>query len=158
MIEFKVDASGAVFDGAWEGILFAYKHAVEDHVAAVGVRRIREYLPTQYMYLGFNGGDPENNPIPSNAGYLVSTVHSERDSPNSVYVRDGGYPEVIYGPWIEGIAPGNLYFGGKGRTKRGLSPRFPGYHAFRKISFELNAESATLAEEDLPIFLAALNG
>jgi hypothetical protein len=135
-----------------------YDHAAEDHLADVCVHRIRVYLPTQYMYLGHNGGDPVHNPVPPDAGYLVSTIHSRREDSEAMLVLDGGYPQVIYGPWIEGIAPGNWYFGITGRLKRGLSPaRFPGYHAFRKISFEVQQESADLAQQDLPPYLAELN-
>lgn len=114
------------------------------------------YLPTQYMYLGHNGGDPVHNPIPADAGYLVSTIHSRRETADSVLVLDGGYPQVIYGPWIEGIAPGNFYIW-PGRIRRGLSPRFPGYHAFQKVAFDVQAVAADLAEEKLPPYLAALN-
>jgi hypothetical protein len=109
------------------------------------------------MYLGHNGGDPVNNPIPPNAGYLVSQIHWDRQTMDSIIVNDGGYPAMIYGPWIEGIGPGNLYFGVAGRTARGLSPRFPGYHAFQKTSNELNLVAADLAEAMLPPYLEMLN-
>jgi hypothetical protein len=159
MIEFDItiDASGPVFDGRWAGIMYAYCRRVEEHIGNEGVRKIRTYLPTQYMYLGHNGGDPTHNPIPQNAGYLVSQIHWDRSMANAVVVNDGGYPAMIYGPWIEGIGPGNFYFGAAGRSRRGLPARFPGYHAFRKATFELNMEAVDLAEEDLPPFLAALN-
>ena len=146
-----------MFDGSWADILFAYKQAVLNHLSDTAVRRIKEYLPTQYMYLGHNGGNPKDNPIPPDAGYLVSTIHQRRETTDSHLVLDGGYPQVIYGPWIEGIAPGNTYFGAKGRMKRGLGPRFPGYHAFQKTTHEIQAVAADLAYEDLPPFLAALN-
>jgi hypothetical protein len=109
------------------------------------------------MYLGHNGGDPIHNPVPDNAGYLVSTIHSRRETPNSSLVLDGGYPEVIYGPWIEGIGPGNFYIW-PGRIRRGLSPRFPGYHAFQKIAHQVQSEASDLAYQELPPYLGELNG
>jgi hypothetical protein len=157
IIVVDVGDQGPVFDGRWEGIMSAYDRHVEDHIGDIAVHRIRTYLPTQYMYLGFNGGDPVHNPVPKDAGYLVAHVVSHRDTTDAVLVTDGGYPGMIYGPWIEGVGPGNLYFGMAGRAARGLSPRFPGYHAFQKISFELNMEAADLAQEELPPYLAALN-
>lgn len=153
-IEF--DAKGPVFDGRWEGILYRYKQVVLDHLSNESVHRIKVYLPTQYMYLGNNGGDPVHNPVPPDAGYYVSTIHQRRETADSHLVLDGGYPEVIYGPWLEGIAPGNFYIW-PGRIRRGLSPRFPGYHAFQKTAHEVQAVASDLAYEDLPPFLAALN-
>lgn len=157
-LKIEVDASGPVFDGSWEDIMTMYRLRVETELSNRGVRIIREYLPTQYMYLGHNGGDPVNNPVPPNAGYLVSQIHWEIATANSTIVTDGGYPAMIYGPWIEGIGPGNMYFGMKGRMERGISPRFPGYHAFARATTILNIEKVSLAEEFLPPYLAALNG
>lgn len=157
IIDFDIETHGSVFDGAWEGILMSYRSHVEEDLADTAVSRIKRYLPTQYMYMGNNGGDPADNPPPADAGYLVSQIQWDRATYDSVIVNDGGYPAMIYGPWIEGIGPGNLYFGAKGRTARGLSPRFSGYHAFAKISNELQLEAADLAESMLPPYLAALN-
>src|ERR1700679_2590958 len=39
-------------------ILHRYKIHVEDLLGDMAVDMIRAYLPTQYMYLGANGGDP----------------------------------------------------------------------------------------------------
>lgn len=157
-INITVTTSGPIFDGRAPGIVQDFCRAAEDHIGDIGVNRIRVYLPTQYMYLGNNGGDPKHNPVPSDAGYLAEHIQWERDTPSSINVNDGGYPAVIYGPWIEGIAPGNEYFGVVGRTKRGLPPRFPGYHAFQKIYEQLDVEAADLAQEVLPPYLVALNG
>jgi len=153
-----VDDSGPVLDGRWEPIIHAYRDHVEEELANDAVRRIRQYLPTQYMYLGHNGGDPVNNPIPSDAGFYLAHVHWDRSTDSSVLVNDGGYPAMIYGPWLEGIGPGNLYYGAVGRTRRGLPPRFPGYHAFQRTSGELNLVATDLAEAMLPPYLEALNG
>lgn len=155
-LEFDIKDRGPVFDGAWEGILYRYKQTVLNALSDSAVENIREYLPTQYMYLGFNGGDPINNPVPADAGYLVSTIHQRRDTVDSHLVLDGGYPEVIYGPWIEGIGPGNFYIW-PGRIKRGLSPRFPGYHAFRRAAHIIQAKAVFIAEAELPPYLGALN-
>lgn len=157
-LEFDVSAHGPVFDGSWEDIIRFYQVHLEDHLGDMAVRRIRAYLPTQYMYMGNNGGDPPDNPVPGDAGFLAAHVLWHRETMESVLVTDGGYPQMIYGPWIEGIGPGNLYFGAKGRTQRGLSPRFPGYHAFAKTSNELQLEVVDIAERELPPYLAALNG
>jgi hypothetical protein len=156
-INVSVDPGGSIFDGRWAPIMLAYKLHVEEKLADVSVRRIRAYLPTQYMYLGHNGGDTVNNPIPDNAGYLVSQIQWHRESLDTVLVNDGGYPAMIYGPWIEGIAPGNAYYGVAGRTRRGLSPRFPGYHAFQKISYEVQMEAEDIADEILPTYLEMMD-
>jgi hypothetical protein len=154
--DISVDAKGPVFDGRWVGIMYRYKQAVLDKLSDTSVHRIKEYLPTQYMYLGHNGGNPRDNPVPPDAGYLVSTIHQRRETEDSHLVLDGGYPQVIYGPWIEGIGPGNFYIW-PGRIRRGLSPRFPGYHAFQKTAHEVQMVASDLAEEVLPPYLAALN-
>lgn len=156
-IEVDIQASGAVFDGSWEIIMHTYDIALQDNLANLAVKKIRQFLPTQYMYLGHNGGDASDNPIPPNAGYLVSQIHWDRSTADSVVVNDGGYPAMIYGPWIEGIGPGNLYFGMKGRFNRGLPPRFPGYHAFARTSNELNLVAEDLASTELQPYLAMLN-
>jgi hypothetical protein len=156
-IVITVDASGPVFDGRAQAIIAEYARRVEDRLGSDGVQRIRQYLPTQYMYLGHNGGDPIHNPVPSDAGYLVAHILAHRDTPESVLITDGGYPGMIYGPWIEGIAPGNTYFGMAGRAARGLPPRFPGYHAFRKTTHELNMVATEIAEAMLPPYLGLIN-
>lgn len=137
--------------------MHTYDIALQDNLADLAVKKIRQFLPTQYMYLGHNGGDASDNPIPPNAGYLVSQIHWDRSTADSVVVNDGGYPAMIYGPWIEGIGPGNLYFGMKGRFNRGLPPRFPGYHAFARTSNELNLVADDLATAELQPYLAMLN-
>jgi len=155
-IDLDIQTRGPVFDGRWEAIMARYKQAVLNKLSDESVHRIKLYLPTQYMYLGHNGGDPIHNPVPPDAGYLVSTIHWRRETTDSTLVLDGGYPQVIYGPWIEGIGPGNFYVW-PGRIRRGLSPRFPGYHAFQKVAHEVQALAVPLAEEILPPHLAALN-
>lgn len=157
-LDFDIDTNGPVFDGSWEYIVSSYRLDLEEELGENAEYRIKRYLPTQYMYLGNSGGDPKDNPPPADAGYLVAHIQWHREIYDAVYVTDGGYPAMIYGPWIEGIGPGNLYFGAKGRRARGLSPRFSGYHAFAKISKELQLEVVIIAERMLPPYLAALNG
>ena len=152
-----VDGSGAVFDGEWEPIMFRYHLYIASALGDRAKRRIREYLPTQYMYLGHNGGDPIDNPPPADAGFLVAHIEYHRETLDSVLVTDGGYPAVIYGPWIEGIAPGNMYFGAKGRAKRGLSPRFAGYHTFQKVTYELNGYAEDFANVEFQPYLDMIN-
>jgi len=152
-----VDGSGPVFDGEWEPIMHTYQIRLEDKLGDMAVDRIRAYLPTQYMYLGHNGGDPINNPPPPDAGFLVAHIMAHRETMDSVMVTDGGYPAMIYGPWIEGVAPGNEYFGITGRMKRGLPGRFQGYHAFRRTADYLNAAVEDIATIELQPYLEALN-
>lgn len=152
-LEISVDASGAVFDGRAIEEMYRYTQQVEERIGEEGVTRIRAYLPTQYMYLGHHGGDPVHNPIPVNAGMLQAAIHSERQTPEQVIVTD---TPVTYGDWIEGVSALNLVIW-RGRLRRGLSGRFPGYHTFRIITQILDAEAGNIAEGELPPYLAMIN-
>lgn len=154
-INFEVKVSGPVFDGRWSVIMGAYKFHIEDVLGDRAVKLIRDYLPTQYMYLGHNGGTPQFNPVPDNAGWLVSRIETHRDSPDLQLVTDGGYPATIYGPWIEGVGPGNFYMY---HTKRNTPPRrFPGYHTFRKMTTVLNSQATEIANAEFQPYLRELN-
>jgi hypothetical protein len=152
-IDLTVDAHGVVFDGMAGAIVHDYAMHTENVIADRGVTEIRAYLPTQYMYLGHHGGDPVNNPVPANAGYLASRVHTERQTDNEVLITD---TPVTYGPWIEGDSPLNSVVW-PGRMRRGLSGRFPGYHAFRTIAQVLDGQALGIAEGELPPYIEALN-
>lgn len=148
-----VNASGPIFEGRADGIIRRALQDIEDEIGDEAVTRIRAYLPTQYMYLGHHGGTPATNPIPRNAGFLQASVHTYRASAEVRMVTDD---RVIYGPWIEGIAAGNLEIW---KHRRNPPPRrFPGYHAFRKIAQQLNAEAQDIAERKLPPYIGELNG
>lgn len=150
-----VDTSGPFFSEAERHrIVDDYCRHIEEVIADRGVTLIVAYLPTQYMYLGHNGGDPVHNPIPRNAGYYQSQIATERASDNAMLVRDD---RVVYGPWIEGVSEKNLRFW-PGRVKRGLSPRFPGHHAFRDMTQVLNIEAHDIAQEELGRYVEDLNG
>lgn len=151
-INLSVKMHGSVFDGlaAEEAHRFAMK--VEDALGDIAVTRIRAYLPLQYMYLGHNGGTPYANPVPPDAGRLEASVQAERMRSDLVQVNDSN---ILYGPWIEGIHPGNFVV-----TPHNRNPpprRFPGYFTFRKVAAMVEADSGPLAEAWLPPYLAAMN-
>jgi hypothetical protein len=130
-----------------------YLRHTEQVIGDRGVTLIRAYLPTQYMYLGHHGGTPKHNPVPGNAGMLAASIATERQVPDAVAIRGD---LVTYGAWIEGVDPMNL-IPWKGRIRRGLSPRFPGYHTFRIISDVLDKAAEDIMVEELPPFLRELN-
>lgn len=152
IINYSVDLKGVIAHDAWGPIMNRYRIHLEQTLAERGQRMIRAYLPTQYMYLGNNGGDPRNNPIPPDAGRLQESVVTD-------FVSEGYYlvktDEVIVGPWIEGVAVGNTFIW-PGRIRRGLSPRFPGYHAFRHATQVLNDVAFEVAERELPYYIEQL--
>ena len=148
-----VDAVGSVFNGRWPIIMDDYVQHIQDSLAEEAITRIRTYLPNQYMYLGHNGGSPLYNPIPANAGELVAAIHSERQTEERVIVTD---TPVTYGPWIEGVSALNEVVW-PGRLRRGLPGRFPGYHTFRIVAQQLDAEAGLVAERDLYPYLIELN-
>jgi hypothetical protein len=149
----EVNLHGAIAEGLADGIMERYRSHLEDELGNKGASMTRAYLPTQYMYLGHNGGNPKNNPIPGDAGFLVSTIHKDISVDNhTLVVQD----EAIYGPWIEGIAVGNTFFW-PGRVSRGMSPRFEGYHTFRKITGVLNDMAFDIAMQELPPYLHEIN-
>jgi hypothetical protein len=152
-ITVKVDLDGPAFKGMAPAELDIYARHVEDKLGELAVTRIRNYLPMQYMYLGHNGGNPYANPVPTDAGRLEASIVSERMSPEMVQVNDSG---ILYGPWIEGIHPGNFVV-----TPHNRNPpprRFPGYFTFRKVAASIEADSGPLAEAWLPPYLAMMNG
>jgi hypothetical protein len=105
------------------------------------------------MYLGHNGGDSRHNPVPPNAGALAASVVAEMQTQEQYLIRGD---RVTYGPWIEGVdALNNVVW--PGRIRRGLSPRFPGYHTFRIIADELNIKAPGIAEIEITPYLGELN-
>lgn len=152
MIELHADLKGAIAHGAVGPIMHEYTRDVEKKLSNRAVNIIRAYLPTQYMYLGGSGGDPASNPIPPNAGYLQGTIH-DLAMPDYYLVKGD---DAIYGPWIEGVAVGNTFIW-PGRIRRGLSPRFPGYHAFRRATQVVNDIAFEVAETALPYYLEEIN-
>lgn len=152
-LEINVDTHGPLFDGVAREEVHRYVNHVTEVLGNEAVERIRAYLPTQYMYLGHNGGDPVHNPVPGNAGYLQASVHMNRMSDEMVIVNDD---PVTYGAWIEGVDIMNSIFW-RGRVRRGLSPRFPGYHAFRIIGQQLQADSLAIAERELHPYVILMN-
>lgn len=150
--EITIDAHGSIFDGRAEAIVSRYAHDLQEKLADTGVSWIRAYLPTQYMYLGHNGGNPKDNPIPANAGYYQSVIHHV-DSGDSVLIHD---TPCVYGPWLEGVGSKNPVVW-PGRLKRGLSGRFDGYHTFKVISQRLDAAATGIAYEMLPKYVEEIN-
>ena len=152
-ISFQIDMSGPLFDGRASGIIHRYSEHLASVISDRAVTDIRAYLPTQYMYLGHSGGDPQHNPVPANAGALAASILAERQTPERVLVRGD---LVTYGAWIEGIDALNQVIW-PGRLRRGLSGRFPGYHTFRIITQELNNEALSIAELEIVPYLGELN-
>lgn len=151
-IKIIVTEHGSIFDGRFQAVIALYSRHVEDVIGEEAVNRIRHDLPEQYKYLGHNGGTPKFNPVPPDAGFLESQIETHRERPNLVLVTSGN---VIYGPWIEGIAIGNMRVW---PHKRNPPPRrFPGYHTFRLVSQELEMESTEIAERELPPYMGAID-
>lgn len=133
--------TGPVFNGRANAEATVFCRQVEDNIAHEAVNRIREYLPTQYKYRGHSGGNPQDNPVPDDAGYYEASIHADSSSGNMVVTDD-----AVYGPWLEGVSSVNQ------------AKRFPGYGTFRKISQEVDKEATTMAEAALPPHLAIMNG
>jgi hypothetical protein len=144
-----VDASGPVFDGTARGYVQEYLDHVEDVIAEEAVARIQAFLPSQYLYIR----DPSyNEQVPPDAGRYQASITSFRQDTDSVLVTDS---DVVYGPWLEGIATGNLIV----YPHRFNPPprRFPGYHTFRIIGEIMNTEAPLIADRELPPFLHMMN-
>lgn len=137
----EVMIAGPVFDGRANASARAYCRVTETELAEESASRIREFLPTQYKYLG-HGGNPDDNPVPANAGYYESRIHAEATADGARVTDD----EVVYGAWLEGTSSMNDAL------------RFPGYGAFRLISQQMDNDAARLAEAGLPPYLALMNG
>lgn len=151
-ISFSVDSHLRGLELA-EPELNQYKTKLLEALGERAMTRIKTYLPTQYMYLGHNGGDPYHNPVPPNAGSLSASVHWIKVTDDLVQVLEGSYR---YSEWIEGIALGNS-FTFAGRMERGLTPEFPGYFAFKKVAATVEADAGPLADSMLAPYLAAMN-
>ena len=159
ILDISTYAHGTLFYGTlndpvvFRGIVRDYADHLTNVLSDRAVADIRAYLPTQYMYLGHNGGDPKHNPIPKNPGFLQESVHSEIVTAEHHRVTTD---PVVYGPWIEGISERNLVIF-PGRLRRGLSGRFPGYHAFRKIAQDLDLAAEDIAQREFLPYLTELN-
>jgi hypothetical protein len=151
-VSFDIKTDGPLFDGMAISIIGRYVRHVEDALGDEGVTRIRAYLPTQYMYLGHHGGTPEFNPVPPNAGYYQSQIHTERQVADAVIITD---TPVVYGPWLEGVSERNMIVF---PHRRNPPPRrFPGYHTFRVIAQTLNDDAVEIAERELQPYLMEMN-
>lgn len=148
-----VTLHGSIPAGVAPGIINRYKMHLEGVLGDMGVNLVRAYLPTQYMYLGNHGGDPRHNPIPPNAGALVASIHTRRDTIDSNLVIGD---DLIYGPWIEGVAVGNTFFY-PGRVRRGMSARFPGYFTFRKMTQVLDIATPDIAYTEIQPYIREIN-
>jgi hypothetical protein len=147
-----VTATGPIFDGRAEAAVSRYREHIENVLSDLAVTRIQAYLPTQYMYLGNNGGTPAFNPVPPDAGYLASQVHYERATEDSNIVTDD---PVTYGAWIEGTDDLNMVVW---PHRRNPPPRrFPGYHAFRRIAQQLDVEAQQIAEREFAPYYEEMN-
>lgn len=148
-----VTAIGPIAELRADGIVQRALEDIEEKLGSDGVARLRAYLPSQYMYLGHHGGTPETNPIPANAGELQAAIHYERVTAEVYLVVD---TPVTYGAWIEGISPLNMVIWKHRRNPP--ARRFPGYHAFRIIGQQLEAEAGSIAESHMQPYIGELNG
>jgi hypothetical protein len=151
-INVHIDASGPVFNGMAAAEVERFASHVRQTLGDIGVTMIRAYLETQYMYLGHHGGTPEFNPVPANAGFLQASIHTERQTFDSLLITDD---PVTYGAWIEGIDPMNLVVWPHHRNPP--PRRFPGYHTFRKISDSLDHMATSIAYRELPVYIQMMN-
>jgi len=154
-IEIIVTLQGSIPAGVAPAIIHRYKVHLEGVLGDMGVNLVRAYLPTQYMYLGHNGGvaGSYKNPVPPNAGALVASIHTRRDTTDAQLVIGD---DLIYGPWIEGVAIGNTFFY-PGRVRKGLTGRFPGYHTFRKMTQVLDNATPDIAYTEIQPYIREIN-
>jgi hypothetical protein len=152
-IHFDVNLHGSIHTGVVGDIIHRYKVDLEGTLGDMGVDMIRSYLPTQYMYLGNNGGWPYHNPIPPDAGALEASIYTRRDSVDSQLVTTDS---AIVGPWIEGVAIGNSFIW-PGRIRHGLGGRFPGYFAFRKMTQVLDLATSNVAYTEIQPYIREIN-
>lgn len=152
-LDFEVHMDGPLFNGQAVQIMERYKYHLGDVLSEYAVNYIRAYLPTQYMYLGHNGGTPAYNPVPANAGELQASITAERASPETVMVHGD---RVVQGAWIEGVSDMNAVVW-RGRIRRGLPGRFPGYHTFRLATQDINMVAPSIADDELQRYLVELN-
>jgi len=152
-IHIDVTIHGSIPAMITDGIIHRYKVHLEEKLGEMGVNLVRAYLPTQYMYLGRHGGTPRKNPIPPGAGALVASIHTRRDTTDAQLVIGD---DLIYGPWIEGVAIGNTFFW-PGRVRKGLSGRFSGYHTFRKMTQVLDRATPDIAYTEIQPYIREIN-
>jgi hypothetical protein len=148
-----VTLHGSIPAGVAPAIIHRYKVHLEEKLGDLGVNLVRAYLPTQYMYLGQHGGTPRKNPVPPGAGALVASIHTRRDTTDAQLVVGD---DLIYGPWIEGVAIGNTFFY-PGRVRAGQSARFPGYHTFRKMTQVLDQATPDIAYTEIQPYIREIN-
>jgi hypothetical protein len=150
---FDIVASGPVVEGTTAPIMDAYDRQVTEVLGDLAVHLIKAYLPTQYMYLGMNGGNPKFNPVPPGAGTYQAGIHTDRVSDFTTLVHD---TPVQYGPWLEGVGSQNPIVWPHHRDPP--PRRFPGYHTFRKMAAVVNVHKYDVAERELQPFLELLRG
>jgi hypothetical protein len=150
---YDINSQGPLMDATAYSIVDDYCHHLEDVLGDFAVNLIKAYLPTQYMYLGMNGGDPINNPIPPNAGAYQAGIHTDRSAVAGILVHD---TPVVYGPWLEGVSERNLIVW---PHRRNPPPRrFPGYHTFRKMARVVEVHKIDIAEREIQPYITLLNG
>jgi len=117
------------------------KYAITAELGEEGVNMIHNYLPTVYKY----PHDPASLHGTKHfmPGLYQSDIHTDRQTPSINLVHD---TPVVYGPWLEGVG------------SRNQVTRFKGYHTFRIIAQQLEAEAAAIADRVIQPFIAELNG
>lgn len=119
---------GPVFTGQAAGAARRYGEHVQNYIADRAVRDIRAYLPGVY-----------EGPY---TGYYQTRIHVEKEG-DGLMVTD---TPVVYGPWLEGVG-----------SRDYPVTRFKGYHTFRIIGQQLDAEAEQIAEALLPPYLDEMN-
>jgi hypothetical protein len=125
----EVSVHGPVFDGRAELAVHDFQHQCEQHVADIGVTRVKSYLDMVLRH---------------QTGRYVGGVHTDR-STGDITINDA---RVVYGPWLEGVG-----------SRNSPVTRFPGYHSFRIASQQLDSEAEGIANAYLHTggFLARMN-
>lgn len=134
--------TGPVFDGRAEAYVKVYEHNTVALLAERGAAWIKEFLPTRYKYLGHFGGNPDDNPVPPDAGYYESRVHAAYVSSEEYRITDD---EVVYGPWLEGV------------SNRNETSRFKGYSAFRLGAQQLDHDAEAFANIQIQPYIGMMN-
>lgn len=75
-------------------------------------------------------------------GYYESRVQTDR-SVGDISVTDSG---VIYGPWLEGV------------SRRNQTTPFKGYHTFRIVGQQLDADAGGMLQQRMPRLIQELGG
>lgn len=116
MIDIDTETHGPIFT---PGLPEALMHAATRDIEETIAEKAKDKIHTRLGHV-----------LKHPTGYYQSRIHVERQGSGEA-VNDGG---VVYGPWLEGV-------GSRNRTTR-----FKGYHTFRIVGQQIEAEATPLAD------------